>query len=255
MLELNKIYNEDCLDAMKRIDDASIDLILCDLPYAITDCKWDTIIPFNKLWESYERIIKHNGAICLFGVEPFSSYLRMSNIKIYRYDWYWIKNIVTGFVNAKNKPMRNLELISVFSKAANGHAINNNKNRMNYNPQDLIEINKKVKSNPRKGGTIIGYIKPHGETYLQQYTNYPKQTLNFNGESGLHPTQKPVALFEYLIKTYTTEKQIVLDNCAGSCTTAVAAQNTNRNWICIEKEKNYCEIGESRLIKNKCNIV
>lgn len=245
MLELNKIYNMDCLEGMKLIPDKSIDMILCDLPYGTTKCKWDVVIPFKPLWEQYERIIKNNGAIVLFGSEPFSSSLRLSNVELFKYDWVWDKVSVVGFANAKKMPLRNIEMISVFYK-----------NQPTYNPQGLIKIEPKKIKNGRthkekgeKGITAIngGRFK---EDYIQEYTNYPKQILTFNRKKGLHPTQKPVALFEYLIKTYTNEGETVLDNCMGSGTTAVACINTNRNFIGFELDKHYCDIANKR-INNK----
>jgi len=246
MLELNKIYNMDCLEGMKLIPDKSIDMILCDLPYGTTKCKWDVVIPFKPLWEQYERIIKDNGAIVLFGSEPFSSSLRLSKIELFKYDWIWDKVSVVGFANAKKMPLRNIEVISVFYK-----------NQPTYNPQGLIKIKPKKIKNGRthkekgeKGITAIngGRFK---EDYIQEYTNYPKQILTFNREKGLHPTQKPVALFEYLIKTYTNEGETVLDNCMGSGTTAVACINTNRNFIGFELDKHYCDIANKRINNKK----
>ena len=242
MLELNKIYNEDCLEGMKKIDDKSVDMILCDLPYGTTKCKWDVVIPFKPLWEQYERIIKDNGAIVLFGCEPFSSSLRLSKIELFKYDWIWDKVSVVGFANAKKMPLRNIETVSVFYKS-----------QPTYNPQGLIKIEPKKIKNGRthkekgeKGMTAIngGRFK---EDYIQEYTNYPKQILTFNREKGSHPTQKPVALFEYLIKTYTNEGETVLDNCMGSGTTAVACINTNRNYIGFEIDKDYCDIANKRI--------
>jgi site-specific DNA-methyltransferase (adenine-specific) len=242
LIEVNKIYNEDCLEGMKRIDDKSIDMILCDLPYGTTKCEWDVVIPFKPLWEQYERVIKDNGAIVLFGSEPFSSSLRLSNIKLFKYDWVWDKVSVVGFANAKKMPLRNIEMISVFYK-----------NQPTYNPQGLIKIEPKKIKNGRthkekgeKGITAIngGRFK---EEYVQEYTNYPKQILTFNREKGSHPTQKPVALFEYLIKTYTNEGETVLDNCMGSGTTAVACINTNRQYIGFELDTNYYDIAQNRI--------
>jgi len=236
----------DCLEGMKLIDDKSIDMILCDLPYGTTKCKWDVVIPFKPLWEQYERIIKDNGAIVLFGSEPFSSSLRLSKIELFKYDWIWDKVSVVGFANAKKMPLRNIEVISVFYK-----------NQPTYNPQGLIKIKPKKIKNGRthkekgeKGITAIngGRFK---EDYIQEYTNYPKQILTFNREKGLHPTQKPVALFEYLIKTYTNEGETVLDNCMGSGTTAVACINTNRNFIGFELDKHYCDIANKRINNKK----
>ena len=254
-LELNKIYNEDCLEGMKRIPDGSVDMILCDLPYGTTACKWDTIIPFEPLWEQYERVVKDNGAIVLTASQPFTSALVMSNPKIFRYQWYWNKNKVTGFANAKKQPLRNVEDIVVFYKRL-----------PTYNPQGLIEINKTKKNGKSVGGETLrrsveessgkGSLRTSGHTYVQKYTNYPRQALHINSESRtVHPTQKPVALFEYLIKTYTNEGETVLDNCIGSGTTAIACLNTNRNYIGFELDKEYFNIANDRIDKHKRDMV
>jgi len=222
---------------MKLIPDGSVDMILCDLPYGTTACKWDTIIPFEPLWEQYNRVIKKNGAVVLFGSEPFSSVLRMSNIKNYKYDWIWKKSRKTGHLNAKKRPMLNSENISAFYKK-----------QPTYNPQGVVEcdiIKKNTKG--RKSANVFGDTLK--DSHHQELTNYPARIIEFNNEHnvGSHPTQKPVALFEYLIKTYTNEGETVLDNCAGSFTTAIAALNTNRKYICMEKEQEYFEIGEKRI--------
>ncbi len=247
MLELNRIYNEDCLEGMKRIPDKSIDMILCDLPYGITACEWDTVIPFEPLWEQYERVIKDNGAIVLTASQPFTSALVMSNPKMFRYQWYWIKNRPTGFTNAKKQPLRNVEDIVVFYKKI-----------PTYNPQGLIEINRTERNSKSVGGETLrsnikdssgkGSLRTSGRSYVQKYTNYPRQVLYINSESKIvHPTQKPVALFEYLIKTYTNEGEIVLDNCIGSGTTAIACINTNRNYIGFEIDPDYYEAAQERI--------
>lgn len=252
------LFNEDCLKVMPEIADKSVDMILCDLPYGTTACKWDTIIPFDKLWEQYERIIKDNGAIVLFGAEPFSSLLRVSNLKLYKYDWVWNKSRALGFTNAKNKPMNKHELISVFSK---GTCANGSNKRMVYNPQGLLPYGKVVsgikdcKADREDGGHKFAR-KSHKESFIQEFTNYPTQTLNFNNEGKtLHPTQKPVALIEYLIKTYTNEGELVLDNTFGSNTTGEACKNLNRKYIGIEMDSNYFEIGVKRIktVKNETN--
>ena len=242
----------DCLELMKDIRDGAIDCIICDLPYGTTACKWDVIIPFDKLWEQYERIIKDNGAIVLFGAEPFSSMLRMSNLKMYKYDWVWCKSRALGFTNAKNKPMNKHELISVFSK---GTCANGSKNKMIYNPQGLIPYGKEVsgikdcKADREDGGHKFAR-KSHKEHYVQEYTNYPTQLLEFSNEGKtVHPTQKPVALLEYLIKTYTNEGDIVLDNTMGSGSTGVACVNTNRMFVGMEKDEKYFNIAKERIEK------
>ena len=247
-ISINSIVNADCLEAMKYIKDKSIDMVLCDLPYGTTACKWDTIIPFEPLWEQYKRIIKDNGAIVLTASQPFTSALVMSNIKMFKYEWIWEKSRTVGFLNAKNAPLKQHENILVFSK---GMMANCNKNNMCYFPQGLVEINEVKKSVKQTGDTIVGTRPSRNKDYISTHTGYPKSLIKINNESKqIHPTQKPVALFEYLIKTYTNEGDLVLDNCAGSFTTATACENTNRNWICIEKDEKYCEIGLKRIKEN-----
>ena len=253
MLETNKIYNMDCLEGMKLIDDKSIDMILCDLPYGTTSCSWDTIIPFKPLWTQYERIIKDNGAIVLTASQPFTSALAMSNIKMFKYQWYWIKNRITGFANAKKQPLRNIEDVLVFYKKL-----------PTYNPQGLQRINKVCKNGKSVGGESLrkdieesagkGKLRTEGSEYVQEFTGYPKQTLtDIPEEKKIHPTQKPVALFEYLVKTYTNEGELILDNCMGSGTTAIACINTNRNYIGFELDKTYYDIANERIKKHNIN--
>jgi DNA modification methylase len=237
----------DCLELMKEIPNSSVDLILCDLPYGTTACKWDTILPFDKLWEQYNRIIKDNGIIVLFGSQPFTSLLGASNIENLKYSWIYQKTKPTNFMNAKKQPLRGFEDILVFYKR-----------QSTYNPQGLIEINKNVKNTGTKNrksikenGDLTSVHNPilSGVDYRQQYTNYPTGILTFsNGSSkSYHPTQKPVELLEYLIKTYTNENEIVLDNCMGSGSTGVACVNTNRNFIGFELDNTYFEIAEKRI--------
>lgn len=239
----------DCLELMKDIPDGSVDAIICDLPYGTTECAWDVVLPFDKLWEQYKRIIKDNGAIVLFGQEPFSSHLRLSNIQHYKYDWIWLKNRPTNFAHSKNKPMKKHELISVFSKGTTVHE-SQSKERMPYNPQNLIAIDntiKYIKKPSELTETFFSARKSHGE-FTREFTNYPHSILEYSTDQlGIHPTQKPVALMEYLIKTYTNEGETVLDNCIGSGTTGVACLNTNRNFIGIEKEKTYFDIATNRI--------
>ena len=240
---LNKIYNEDCLEGMKDIPDKSIDCIICDLPYGTTPCKWDSIIDFNLLWEQYERIIKDNGAICLFGQEPFSSLLRCSNIKLYKYDWYWQKERLTNVFQVKRRPGKVIECISIFYKK-----------QPTYNPQmtnyEGQKVTNKIGKNAKFSITQSVSIK-QPTIYNDNGTRYPLQVLRINRDSmydeRLHPTQKPIELIEYLIKTYSNEGDIILDNCIGSGTTAVAAMNTNRNFIGFELDKNYFDIAIKRI--------
>ena len=226
----------DCLELMKDIPNGSIDMILCDLPYGTTACKWDTIIPFDKLWEQYDRIIKPNGAIVLFGSEPFSSYQRMSNIKIYRYDWVWEKNKTSNYQLAKKMPLKSHETISVFYKTL-----------PTYNPQkEWVGVKDNRKTFNPCNHTKMSHISSN-TTYCKKDdgTRYPKTVLKYDVPDRmnlLHNTQKPIPLFEYLIKTYTNEGELVLDNTAGSGTTAIACLNTNRQFIVMEKEQKYYDI-------------
>jgi site-specific DNA-methyltransferase (adenine-specific) len=238
------LFLGDCLDIMPLIPDKSVQLILADLPYGTTACKWDSVLPFSKLWEQYERIIKPNGVIVLFGSEPFSSYLRMSNIKNYKYDWVWIKKKHnSGFAHAKNKPLKKNENICVFSFASMGHKVQLGNKRMNYNPQGLKSINK-YRNNTTFQDASFGK-RPSSRNTIQEFENYPNNLLYYDVEEKgkfKHPTQKPLELMKYLIKTYTNEGDMVLDNTMGSGTTCLAAKELNRKFIGIEKEANYYEI-------------
>lgn len=239
-----EIFNDDCLVKMANIPNSSIDLILTDPPYGTTPCKWDSIIPFDQMWLQINRISKPNAAIILFAAEPFATYLRMSNIKNYKYDWFWHKHHKTGYLNAKIKPMKCIENIIVFS----------NKKHI-YIPQNLIPFNKIVKnSNSKmninkhnKTSTVSGNINV--KHYKQEFTNYPSELIQFKSMNNnkLHPTQKPVDLLEYLINTYTLENETVLDFTMGSGSTGVAAINTNRSFIGIERDKKYFEIAQNRI--------
>ena len=241
-MELNKVIKGDCLEVMKNIPDKSIDMILCDLPYGTTACKWDTIIPFEPLWEQYKRIIKDNGAIVLTASQPFTSALVMSNPKWFRYEWVWNKKQSGSFLLAKYQPLKITESICVFSKE-----------KTNYFPQMRTgRLRKKggSKSKSELYSNLGSEVK-----YNDQY--FPVNLVEFsmaNKSNRLHPTQKPVALFEYLIRTYTNEGDLVLDNCAGSFTTAIAAENTKRNWICMEQLEEYCEIGKKRINENRVRL-
>lgn len=237
----------DCLIEMNKIADGSVDMILADLPYGTTACKWDNVIPFEPLWKHYWRVLKPNGAVVLFGSEPFSSHLRMSQIKHYKYDWIWIKERASDFFAAKYKPLCRHELISVFSKAKVNTGA---KIKMTYEP--TLHIVNKVKKNGKSVGGQLGIahkisMAPN-KTYVQKYTNYPHTDIYFaNGKKGHHPTQKPVALLEYLIKTYTLEGETVLDNTMGSGSTGVACVNTGRKFIGIEQDDKYFEIAQKRI--------
>jgi len=248
---LNKIFLEtkNGFEYVKEIPDKSIDMILCDLPYGTTACKWDAVIPFEPLWEQYKRIIKDNGAIVLTASQPFTSALVMSNIKMFKYEWIWEKNTGAGFIHAKNRPLKRHENVLVFSKGSMGHITLLGEKRMIYNPQNLIK-QKTIRKNG-VSGTTIGDRPSHHDNLISEFMNYPTTILNYKNDKGLHPTQKPVALFEYLIKTYTNEGDIVLDNCIGSGTTAVACKRLNRNFIGMEIYQNYIDISYKRLSETK----
>ena len=257
-MELNKIYNEDCLEGMKKIPDKSVDMILCDLPYGTTACKWDTIIPFELLWEQYERIINDNGAIVLTASQPFTSALIMSNTSLYKYNFVWEKSKGNNFVHAKNMPLKFHEDICVFSKSPIGHISQLGDRRMTYNPQGLKRVNKKW-SRPKhyENGHNLSR-ESHKLDRVIEFENYPTSILKYsnsdNRDRGLHPTQKPVALFEYLIKTYSNEGEVVLDNCMGSGTTAIACINTNRNYIGFELDEEYYKASLERIEEHKKSI-
>lgn len=243
------LYLGDCLDIMQNIPDGGIDMILCDLPYGTTACAWDTVIPFAPLWEQYKRIVKSKGAIVLFGQEPFSSLLRTSNSCWFKYDWYWKRSRPSGFVNCNLKPLKDIETISVFS---DGTTANGSQTNMLYNPQGIAEVNKQW-ARPKRYHSVDSGIdltrNSHGLTKIIKNGNYPRQILEFanSNKSLLHPTQKPVALCEYLIRTYTNEGDVVLDNCMGSGTTGVACYNTGRRFVGIEKEQKYFDIAKNRI--------
>ena len=236
---INLIHG-DCLEKMKDIPDKSVDMILTDPPYGTTACKWDVVIPFEPMWNELKRITKDNGAICLFGSEPFSSHLRMSNLKMFKYDWIWLKSRPTGHLNAKHRPLTGFEICSIFGAKK-------------YYPQTQKIAPKKVKNSASDlqrnknnvTSTVSGGLK---RDYIQTQTNYPKGVLEFKSESRtVHPTQKPVDLLEYLIKTYTLENETVLDFTMGSGSTGVACKNLNRNFIGIEKDETYFNIAQNRI--------
>ena len=236
-----KLIHGDCLEEMKKIPDNSIDCIICDLPYGTTSCKWDVLIPFDKLWFEYNRIAKETAPILLFGIEPFSSYIRMSNIKDFRYDLYWHKTLCSNFMMGKRQPFFKVETISVFYKKS-----------PTYNPIMRQGKPYEVKeSHIAQKGMQQKYCFDKKSDIKNEGTRYPDNLLEFNslGSGKLHPTQKPLDLLEYLIKTYTNENDIVLDNCMGSGTTGEACINLGRNFIGIEKDKEYFEIAEKRLLK------
>jgi len=239
------LIHGDWLIEMQHIPDCSVDMILSDLPYGTTQCKWDSVIPFDVLWLQYERVIKENGAIVLFGAEPFSSHLRLSNIKLFKYDWIWDKVKGTGFLNAKKQPMRGHEIISVFYKK-----------QCTYNPQKTLG-HKNKKSFRAAHLQTDAYGKMNNDNLYESTERYPRSIQEFSTDtqkSCLHPTQKPLALMEYLIKTYTNERETVLDSCMGSGTTGVACKNLNREFIGIEKDEKYFLIAQDRITSAECDL-
>ena len=237
-MELNRIYNEDCLVGMRRIPDASIDLILCDLPYGITWAKWDITLPLTELWGAYKRIIKPKGAIVLTATAAFAAELITSNRDMFKYDLVWHKNRLTGHLNANRQPMRSHELILLFSP---GTPV--------YNPQKTTG-HKRVVTKPKKAEAKNLYaLNARGDSY-DSTERFPTSVLTFGSDvqrENYHPTQKPLALFEYLIRTYSNEGDTVLDNCMGSGTTAVACMRTRRNFIGFETDRKFYDIANDRI--------
>lgn len=232
-----RLIRGECIDVMRQLiaDGIKVDAIITDPPYGTTACKWDSVIPFEPMWECLKSLIKDNGAIVLFGSEPFSSHLRMSNIKWYKYDWVWNKISFSNQMMAKYQPLRITENICVFNSKI-------------YKPQNLIKCDRITKQGSKITDNVGCWVR--NSEYRQEYTNYPKNLIEFGKDRpSLHPTQKPVALIEYLIKTYTNEGETVLDFTMGSGTTGVACVNTNRNFIGIELDEKYFNISKERIIK------
>lgn len=222
----------DCLERMKEIPDGSVDMILCDLPYGTTQNKWDSVIPFEPLWKQYWRVLKRDGSVVLSSAQPFTSSLVMSQLRSFKYQWVWEKTAATGHLNARNQPMRSHEDLMVFARE-----------RGTYNPQGLEVLGKIT----RRGGNGGSFGKS-GKENFQEFTNYPRSVLKIASEGKtVHPTQKPVALMEYLIRTYTNECETVLDNCMGSGTTGVACANAGRKFIGIERDPDYFAIASKRI--------
>ena len=242
----SQIIHNDCLLEMPKLPDGCVDCIITDLPFGTTACKWDTVIPFEPLWKQYKRVIKPNGAIVLFGSQPFTSALIMSNPKMFKYEWIWEKNKGSNFATVKYQPMKEHENICIFG---NG--------KLTYN-ETRIERSESGKNMVRKPVTSKGHRKNdqsvtgnfdsgHNNVNLDVETRCARSIIKFNTEVGLHPTQKPTKLLEFLINTYTNESELILDSCAGSFTTAIACLNTNRRYICIEKDLTYFNIGKKRI--------
>lgn len=233
---MNKVFHGDCLEVMDEIPSGIIDLILCDLPYGTTACAWDSIIPFADLWKQYERLIKPNGAIVLTASQPFTSALVMSNPKLFKYEWIYVKPKGSNFATVKWQPMKEHESILVFGRKPQYFPIMQERSATGRS-----RVKTPIKETVSNG--VYGKIDSgKGKFRTLSELRYPSSLQTFNRETGLHPTQKPTPLFEYLIKTYSNEGDLVLDNCAGSGTTAIACMNTNRKYICIEKEKEYYDI-------------
>lgn len=227
-----ELYHGDCLEVMRDIPDKSIDMILADLPYGTTWAKWDNIIDFNALWREYDRVCK--GAALLFSTQPFTTQLIYSNIKNYKYTWYWIKNNKGNYLNAKRQPLRQVEEVNVF-------------NKHDYYPQGLTEYNKMRGRGSAAKTTMVNY----SNRWFQKKTGYPSNVLYYSlDKDKYHPTQKPVDLLEYLIKTYTNEGEAVLDNVMGSGSTGIACLNTNRKFIGIELQDDYFELAKNRILNH-----
>lgn len=240
MIEIDKIHLIDAIEGMRQIDDKSVDMILCDLPYNTIAADWDKLIPSDQLWEQYRRITKKQSAIVLFGSEPFATKVRNCAMDLYKYDWIWVKNSAACFVHAKNMPLKNHEIVMVFSKGAMGHQSLLGDNRMNYFPQGLIANHQITRRNKSSFGNVMGKRPSHKDTVERDFENYPKSVLFFDKDSdSFHPTQKPVALLEYLIRTYTKEGDLVLDNCSGSGSTSIAAIKSKRHYIGFETCEEY----------------
>ena len=262
------LYKGDCLTEMDKIENDSIDLILCDLPYGTTDThgkkkdgssrllKWDCVIPLDLLWEQYKRVLnKNHGVVVLTADQPFTSQLVLSNIDWFKYEWIWKKKITTGFLTANYRPMKQTEDIVVFSPLGASAASHKANKCMRYNPQGLIPKKVKKKNNPARLGMFLhnpehmgkGNKLLHETEYTQEFTGYPSEIIEFGLDKAIHPTQKPVALMEYLIKTYSNKGDLVLDNCMGSGTTGVACVRTNRKFIGIEKDEKYFNLASNRI--------
>lgn len=226
------LFQGDCLELLRELPDGCVDLVLCDLPYGTTACAWDAVLPFDRLWAEYRRVC--TGAVVLTANQPFTSALVMSNPKGFKYAWAWVKTNCTGFANAKKQPLRQFEDVLVFYDR-----------QPTYNPQGVIKLDK-PKTRTKDTGAIMGRTG-FKDGYVQTETNYPKNVLEVPSERGLHPTQKPVALMEYLIRTYTNEGDVVLDNTMGSGTTGVACANTGRAFIGIEKDPAYFGLARDRI--------
>jgi site-specific DNA-methyltransferase (adenine-specific) len=255
MSEYN-LYNGDCLEVMKQIPDKSIDLILCDLPYGTTACSWDSVIPFEPLWEHYKRIIKDGRAIVLFSQQPFTSKLICSNIEWWKYNWVWEKDNGTNFLNSKFQPLKVTEDICVFGNGASSFVKSGI--TLFYSPQKSEGKPYSCVSGKQKPNSAVvrdNGAKEGGVLTVNNGERMPKNIIRFNRDRDkVHPTQKPVALLEYLIRTYTNKNETVLDNCMGSGSTGVACMNTDRNFIGIELDEEYYKVAEKRIKEAGCRL-
>ena len=248
------LYNGDCLEVMKGIPDGSVDMVLTDPPYGTTACKWDSVIDLPSMWEQLKRIIKPNGAIVMTASQPFTTTLIASNMKMFKYCWVWKKAKPTGFSHSKNMPLKDYEDVVVFSKGSIGHA-HLIKNRMEYNPQGVYEVSRKIKRST-KGFSGTMERKSQSNEYTGNLSGFPKMVIEFSNviQGTVHPTQKPVALLEYLIKTYTQEGETVLDFTMGSGSTMIACLNTNRKGIGIELDKHYFDVASKRITDHQATL-
>jgi len=247
-----ELIHGDCLEKMRNIPDRTIDMILADPPYGITACKWDKVIPLDPMWEQLKRVIKWNGAIVMTASQPFTTALIVSNMKMFKYCWYWKKTKPNGWQHSKNKPMGAIEEICVFSHAPIGHVNQLGERRMIYNPQGVTSSGIKKVTAVAHGRSMGARPNQIGKEY-ESKTGFPSNVLeykNITGKNSIHPTQKPVALMEYLVKTYTNEGETVLDFAMGSGTTGVACKNLNRSFIGIELDLEYFKVAEERINEN-----
>lgn len=247
-------YRGDCFEVMASLGASTVDMVLNDPPYGTTACAWDSVLPLDEMWAEYWRLLKLNGAAVLTASQPFTSALVMSDAKNFRYPWVWIKNRASGFANAKKQPMRKFEDILVFGRSP-----------VTYNAQGIVYAPKVMRNSRSAGGAVVrndviesagkGSLRTGGGEYVQEFSNYPNNILEFPLDpKTFHPTQKPVALFEYLIRTYTNPGELVLDNTAGSGTTAIAAIQSGRRWICIERDQTYFEKAVARVFEAEAGL-
>ena len=253
------IARGNCLEKMKKLRDNSVSLILCDLPYGVTKCKWDEIIPFEPLWEEYKRVLKKPyGVIVLFAQQPFTTKVIASNMDWYKYNLIWVKNNTTKHLLAHSRPMTRTEDICIFSPGGMSSASHRNNTHMTYNPQNLKRVDKVCKNRTSAKGLGMmlsasikdGHKLTNGSEYVQKFTNYPDEFLHFpNDRNAVHPTQKPIALLEHLIRTYSMKREIVLDNTMGSGSTGVACMRTNRQFAGVEQDPEFYEIAKRRIFE------